>query len=415
MGDIKDILGLSRNSSVAPRAPKLVVKKPEGMSREVFALLSHDATAAGGSPVLSLVPTPKVSEGFKEKRSVIIGWEWRKFTNSARSDGLELGHWVKRNDNAIDYSFARFNKKVKVLRFTDAEYDAHLVSTVWSKEQTSLLFDLCQQFDLRWPIIHDRFTVNEQMTIEDLKQRFYKVCSTLLAARSAQPDADVEYSEHPLAKFKYDVKHEKERKAEYERLYNRSAAEARQEIAQLEQAKALEAKLKAQKKLQKPGGRAAGLAALRASFTANGLGGSEELCSQLALAGLPGLAGLMDAPRKHRNAEVWLRSKDISVKRPASDKLASAFEQRLADFGLEQPLHPSEPIVSLYHQNRAHIVLLVELEAKLNKLEYEKNLLLSRGKQQSHSVAPGAEKPTAGQRKRPLQDGSVAAAKRSHH
>ena len=39
-------------------------------------------------------------------------------------------------------------------------------------------------------------------------------------------------------------------------------------MQRLEQAKALEAKLKLQKKMAKPGGRASGLAALRASLSA---------------------------------------------------------------------------------------------------------------------------------------------------
>ena len=71
-------------------------------------------------------------------------------------------------------------------------------------------------------------------------------------------------------------------------------------MRRLEQAKALEAKIKAQKKTAaKPGGRAAGLAALRASLSANGLGGSTD---QLALNGLPSLAGLMDGTRPRARA-----------------------------------------------------------------------------------------------------------------
>ena len=54
--------------------------------------------------------------------------------------------------------------------------------------------------------------------------------------------------------------------------------------------------------------------------------------NQVAIAeagGLPSLAGLLDEPKKHRAQKMWLRSKDFSAKRPASEKLYAAFEQRM--------------------------------------------------------------------------------------
>lgn len=151
--DIKDILGISRDAGPAqPRAPKQTIKKPEGMSREVFALLQQDATATG----VPLVPTP-AQETFKQKHSRVIGWDWRSFKNAARRDSLSLSHWVKNNDKSASYSFARFNKRIKVITYTDAEYEQHLVHPSWTKADTDALFDLCRRFDLRWPVIHDRF------------------------------------------------------------------------------------------------------------------------------------------------------------------------------------------------------------------------------------------------------------------
>ena len=259
--------------------------------------------------------------------------------------------------------------------------------------------------------------------MEQLKERYYDMCRLLLTARSANPADGTDYSEHPLAKFKFDAKHERERKAEFERLYERSEAEVQDEVMRLEQARALEAKMKAQKKQAvKPGGRAAGLAALRASLSANGLGGSSD---QLALTGLPSLAGLMDAPRKHRNAEVWLRSKDLSNKRPASDKLSQAFEERMRSLNMPIRPLPTEVNVNLYNQCRAHVVLLVELEAKLEKLEADRHFLLQRN-------APPAPMPAAahhgvghhgasggggaGQKRAlPQGGGGGGGAKRSHH
>jgi DNA methyltransferase 1-associated protein 1 len=280
-----------------------------------------------------------------------------------------------------------------------------------------------RRFDLRWPVIHDRFP--EGRTVEQLKERYYEMCRTLLAARAATPDG----IDHPLAKFKFDAKHERERKAEFERLYNRTHEEVIEEMRRLEQAKALEAKMKAQKKQQsvKPGGRAAGLAALKQSLSSHGVSTNADL----AVNGLPSLAGLMDAPCKHRNADVWLRSKDVSAKRPASEKLFNAFEQRMQDLHMPVRPLPTEVNLNLYNQCRAQTVLLVELEAKLEKLEQERQALLQRhapqqqsqggghggggGGSRSHHTGAGQKRQRDGDHGGGGGGGGGSHAKRSHH
>ena len=226
MGDIKDILGIDKNAAAVPRQrpSKVAIKKPEGMSREVFALLVQDASAAGSSSI-PIMPTPAPKDSFKERKTRVVGWEWREFVNQARSDDLKLRHWSKLTDKSMTYTFSRFNKKVKVLEYTDEEYDNHLTHPAWDRTDSNLLFDLCRRFELRWPVIHDRFP--EGRTMEQLKERYYDMCRALLAARTANPDDGQDYSEHPLASFKFDAAHEKERKAEFERLYARSDEEVR--------------------------------------------------------------------------------------------------------------------------------------------------------------------------------------------
>jgi DNA methyltransferase 1-associated protein 1 len=268
MADIKDILGLSRDPAregmAAPRVKKVQMKKPEGMSREVFALLQQDAEA--GRTSVPIAPTGRTDGLLKEKRSRMVGWEWQGFNNGGRTDGLRLSHWKKNNDKSTDYTFARFNKTVRVLSYTEDEYARHLVHPAWNKAESDQLFDLCRRFDLRWPVIHDRFVSATPKPMEQLKERYYDMCNHLLCARAEAGEAEA--AGHPLLKYKFDPRQERERKAEFERLYHRSAQEVRDEVQRLEQAKALEAKLKLQKKMAKPGGRASGLAALRASLSA---------------------------------------------------------------------------------------------------------------------------------------------------
>ena len=115
MADIKDILGLSRDPAreamAAPRVKKVQMKKPEGMSREVFALLQQDAEA--GRTTVPIAPTGRTDSLLKEKRTRMVGWEWQGFNNSGRTDGLRLSHWRKNNDKSTDYTFSRFNKTVR--------------------------------------------------------------------------------------------------------------------------------------------------------------------------------------------------------------------------------------------------------------------------------------------------------------
>ena len=39
---------------------------------------------------------------------------------------MGLCHWWKRHDNPEDYSFARFNKRPRMVRYSKEEYDMHI-------------------------------------------------------------------------------------------------------------------------------------------------------------------------------------------------------------------------------------------------------------------------------------------------
>jgi predicted PhzF superfamily epimerase YddE/YHI9 len=173
----------------------------------------------------------------------------------------------------------------------------------------------------------------------------------------------------------------------------------------------LESKLRAQKKQLKPGGKAATIHALKATLAASGLGSG----SDLALAGLPSLAGLMEPPKRPRSVGAWLRSADVSTKRPASEKQLSHFEQRLKDLGMPAHVLPTETNVRLYNTCRAHVVLLIELESKLKRLEYERNVL--QVKKAGGGSAAGGATPSGGGHasKRSRAELGERAAKRSHH
>ena len=74
----------------------------------------------------------------------------------------------------------------------------------WNKEETKYLWDLCEQYDLRFYIIHDRYDDKYERTIEDLKHRYYSVAKRIVEINLGKS--------HPLAKFNYNPEYEKMRK-----------------------------------------------------------------------------------------------------------------------------------------------------------------------------------------------------------
>ena len=46
----------------------------------------------------------------------------------------------------------------------------------------------CRRYDLRWPVIADRFEFKPNRTIEELKNRFYLVTTRIIAERMRDKD-----------------------------------------------------------------------------------------------------------------------------------------------------------------------------------------------------------------------------------
>ncbi|KAF3436570.1 hypothetical protein FNV43_RR23662 [Rhamnella rubrinervis] len=230
--DAKDILGLPKTplpltQEKKPRPQKDSQRKPDGISREVYAL-------TGGVPPLM----PSVDSSQLKKRPPTdekITWQWLPFTSSARKDSLQLYHWV-RVVNGVpptgDYSFAKYNKSVDVVKYTDEEYEKFLTDPMWTKEETDQLFDLCERYDLRFIVIADRFPSSR--TVEDLKDRYYSVSRALLVARAPSP-GDV--SGNLLVKEPYNVSQERERKRALSMVLSQTKQQERKDAEVLAEAK----------------------------------------------------------------------------------------------------------------------------------------------------------------------------------
>jgi DNA methyltransferase 1-associated protein 1 len=120
---------------------------------------------------------------------------WKPIVHPARPavdrDKPFLSHWVKAGEENIEYPWAKFNKKLAIPTYTDEQYKKYfqgervlspfdglhsalgplltvplvLEDNDWTREETDTLFDLCERFDLRFIVIHDRFP-NPKRTIE---------------------------------------------------------------------------------------------------------------------------------------------------------------------------------------------------------------------------------------------------------
>lgn len=94
----------------------------------------------------------------------------------------------------------------------------------WSYEETQHLFDLCNAFELKWPIIYDKYLYNYR-TQDDLKEHFYYICY-----RTFETDLNVDPEFLNLLKSFSKTK-EIERKKYMENLFKRTPEEIAEEEA----------------------------------------------------------------------------------------------------------------------------------------------------------------------------------------
>uniref|UniRef100_A0A7S3UBZ8 Myb-like domain-containing protein n=1 Tax=Picocystis salinarum TaxID=88271 RepID=A0A7S3UBZ8_9CHLO len=254
---VKDILGIrptdasnEKERTSREKAPK----KPEGMSREAFALL--DTSAKHALPSSSYANTKRLMEGKKPKRSrnkkppgAPPSWSWMPFRNGAREDNLQLYHWARNTPTPMgrlgtmnedgEYAFAKYNKTVKLVQYNDEEYKELLSGDPdWTKEETDYLLHMCGTFDLRFHIIADRYQwPDKERSVEDLKERYYTIARKLVMAREGDPQA---VAQHPLVKHEYNAQHERTRKKALALMLSRSGREEREEESILAQARQIE-------------------------------------------------------------------------------------------------------------------------------------------------------------------------------
>ncbi|KAE8270897.1 hypothetical protein A4X09_0g1460 [Tilletia walkeri] len=138
-----------------------------------------------------------------------------------------------------DYAFSQFNTTSGVYSYSNEEYHAYLKDDDWSKEETDYLIDLCHTYDLRFIVMHDRYTwPDKDRSIEDLKARYQTICRRLIRSRPSSDPPEMRSS--LLLSYNFDRGREMERKRALKRLYARTPTQLAEEEALYVEARRLE-------------------------------------------------------------------------------------------------------------------------------------------------------------------------------
>ncbi|KAH6899952.1 hypothetical protein B0T10DRAFT_11478 [Thelonectria olida] len=271
--DVRDVLNLPDGAS-GPRPTK---KQKFSGPRPSLKGLAREVQNLGGDNPIAIVP--EVTQ-FKKRRFAnrkpAARWELRLFRNSARDDkNLILRHWRRKdqkpegasqdqapgttgddgqpqNEEVIeDSSFAKYNVQVTVPQYSEGQYQQSLQNPDWTKDETDYLLGLAKDFDLRWPLIWDRYDWTPQAvngetnadgdeskaivptarnrSMEDLKARYYEVASKMMALQKpAQYMTQPEFALHELMAH-FNPQQERVRKEFALNALTRSREEAREE------------------------------------------------------------------------------------------------------------------------------------------------------------------------------------------
>lgn len=381
--DVRDILELDGDPYHQPVTRKTLMddkkyknkksdptfKRPEGMHRELWGLLWTDNKYMKDSP--PILPTD-INQGYKQLKAKLGNqkvrpWKWMPFTNPARKDGTIFLHWRRVADEAKDYPFARFNKTVDVPTYSDLEYQQHLHEDNWTRHETDHLFDLCRRFDLRFILIHDRWDREKypNRSVEDLKERYYNICNTLVKVRATQ-------GQEPKI-WLFDANHERKRKLQLIQLFNRTPKQVEEEEHLIAELKKIELRKKEREKktqdLQKL------ITAADSNIDNRRIERKttkKKVYQQQKLkeGGVTPETGGIKFP-DYKQSGVSLRSQRMKLPASIGQKKTKAIEQVLEELSIEYNPMATEEIVQHFNELRQDIVLLYELKLALASCEYD--------------------------------------------
>jgi DNA methyltransferase 1-associated protein 1 len=374
-------------------------RRPEGMHREVFALLYKDSKDAP-----PLLPTdtgkrkkyilkkiqlqikflPHIGLGYKQTKArlgmkKVRKWEWSKFSNAARTDGVQFCHWQRISDEPKEYPFAALNRKLNIPTYTVNEYNTHLRNnTKWNKLQTDYLFELAQRFDTRFIIMGDRWDRDKYgiKTVEDLKERYYEVTGILQKLRGgANADKKI---------YVFDGEHERKRKEQLKKLFDRTQAQIEEETMLQNELRKIEARKKEREKktqdLQKLISQAdqqneqATAATPQARKQEKKLNRKKVPVQQKVnkdVVTSMETATIRFGEGVNKGMGIAMRSQKMKLPANFGQKRTKALEQILAEFKVDPNPPATEEICTAFNDLRSDMILLNEIRTALAASEFE--------------------------------------------
>ncbi|KAH9730890.1 SWR1-complex protein 4 [Citrus sinensis] len=277
-----------------------------------------------------------------------------------------------------DYSFAKYNKSVDVVKYTDEEYEKYLTDPMWTKEETDQLFELCERFDLRFIVIADRFPSSR--TVEELKDRYYGVSRAILIARAPSP---TDVSGHPLVKDPYNVSQEVERKRALSMVLSQTKHQERKDAEVLAEAKRITDSRMASRAAEEPEMPVASHVGSESADRAVVLGDTVSPSSNIQLPSatvVPSTSIIADSAStlaSLRMLRVYLRTYALEQMVQAASSSAGLrtikrVEQALQELGVNlKPKVPTKAVCAEHLELRKEILTLLNLQKQLQYKEAE--------------------------------------------
>ena len=253
---------------------------------------------------------------------------------------------------------------------------------------TSCLIELCSRFDLRWPVVMDRFTASfpeHSFYLEDLKARYYTTQTTVATARHTTSLVPRD--------FAYDREHARRRRLQLEVFYSRTKCETEAEKELLGQAQSIELLLK---KIDQEFERIRPMVETSMATPVFDMILYKDRLSSASLFQDSDLSYLTSKTTQHKHEVFFNYLPEIRAGRPGRSHLRSSLlhnpiqvgtkmgkrvDSAITDLGLDLKPMPTQLCGIAFDALRKDLMLLIDLHALLTKRHAYNQLLRERVRQ----------------------------------
>jgi len=361
-------------------------EKVDPNKKQIESARKYISLIGGVPPQLIVQPTQKRTQSEPPGKSVAPAWQYVPFESESRNDHLKLFHWQKEGSPNL---YSKLGKKLEIAKYTDKEYDELIadLNPSWTRRETDKLMKLCERYELRFVVIADRFMKYKEYkrSTEELKDRYFSIAKCLLEARG-----DVA---NQLVKKPYNMDYEVKRKANLEKIFQRTVDHQNTEKTFLEEAKKIDQRIKREEKEQKNLNKL-----MSKEGIADNLGQNDQdtFSTYRRQPFITKSSGLMkaapfavvntgsDSPmhspsgrggRRDRGSGVYLRSQLMNAPLPIPEKAQKKLDTILEELGVPKKLVPTEAVLRVYDNLRKEILALLSLEKHVQKKEKEQQNL----------------------------------------